>query len=394
MPDAPEIEYAARPADDPVARLNQKIGTGEITLKFEGSSGYLRSVLSALNIPAESQIQVFSKTGIQGFRTSPKNARRLFFNDTVVVGWVPGGLLEFAAQDPQQGMVFYLLQQTPQSSPNITRQNQCLSCHDSNAAGGVPGALLRSVVTASDGTAMTQFGEAVVDHRTPFKERWGGWYVTGEVGSNSHMGNRVATNPPKDIAGPARFASVSLPPGTEFPTPSSDVVALMVFEHQMHMMNLITRFGWDLRGAQWERERGAPPGTIAKALDDDVNELVDYMLFVDEAPIPKTIRGTSGFAELFSSIGPRDHSGRSLRDLDLRRRLLRYPCSYMIYSEAFDSLLPQGREMIYRRMWRVLSGQERAAKYSSLSYTDRKNIAAILIQTKKGLPEYFQVPTS
>ena len=113
---------------------------------------------------------------------------------------------------------------------------------------------------------------------------------------------------------------------------SSDAVALMVFAHQMHMMNLL-------------------------AHPDNVNELVDYLLFVDEAPLPGPVQGNSGFAEEFSAAGPRDRLGRSLRDFDLNKRLMRYPCSYMIYTDAFDALPVTTKEAIYRRMSRILSGR-------------------------------------
>jgi hypothetical protein len=391
--DDPAIEYAARAPDDPVARLKKKIDSGEINLKFEGDAGYLRSVLAELRVPVESQLEVFSKTGVQRLQTTPRNPRLLFYNDSTIVGWVPGGFIEFVAQDARQGMMFYTLSQTPQSKPNIQRQMQCLVCHDSNSAAGVPGALLRSVVTGTDGTGMPQFGESIVDHRTPFSKRWGGWYVTGKAGSVKHLGNEVAVNSPKDTTGPVRFVPVQMQPRTEFPNGSSDVVALMVFEHQMHMMNLLTRFGWDLRAVEWRQEHKDPISNAAEALTNDVNELVDYLLFVDEAPLPRGIRGSSGFTELFSSEGPRDSQGRSLRQLDLRRRLMRYPCSYMIYSEAFDSLPAQGREMMYRRMWDVLSGKQRGKGYARLSLKDRQNVAGILIETKPGVPTYFRVPS-
>jgi hypothetical protein len=109
---------------------------------------------------------------------------------------------------------------------------------------------------------------------------------------------------------------------------------------------------------------------------------VDYLLFVDEAPLDG-VTGTSGFAQSFSARGPRDSKGRSLRDLDLKRRLFKYPCSYMIYSPAFDQLPAAAKRAIYERMWAVLSGGERAPKYARLSPADRDQILEILGETKK-----------
>ena len=100
------------------------------------------------------------------------------------------------------------------------------------------------------------------------------------------------------------------------------------------MTNLITRVGWESRVAAYDHQIDLTAGPLR----DAVNELVDYLLFVDEEPLTAAIRGTSGFAEKFAAQGPADRRGRSLRQLDLERRLLRYPCSYMIYSAAFGAL--------------------------------------------------------
>jgi len=95
------------------------------------------------------------------------------------------------------------------------------------------------------------------------------------------------------------------------------------------------------------------------------------------------------FAASFAKTALRDSRGRSLRDLDLQRRLLRYPCSYMIYSEAFDALPADAKEAIYRRMWQVLSGAEKDKKYARLTAADRRAVIEILRETKRGLPGYF-----
>jgi hypothetical protein len=102
------------------------------------------------------------------------------------------------------------------------------------------------------------------------------------------------------------------------------------------------------------------------------------------------VKGGSGFAEAFTAKGPRDAQGRSLRDLDLRRRLFKYPCSYMIYTPAFDGLPAAAREAVYSRLWEVLSGREKQPRYKVLSLQDRQAIVSILRETKRDLPSYFQ----
>jgi hypothetical protein len=129
----------------------------------------------------------------------------------------------------------------------------------------------------------------------------------------------------------------------------------------MYMNNLITRAGWEIRAAQYDAEHNRPIDLLT-LLREKAVEFVDYVLFIDEAPFAGAIQSTarvsgkvfSGFAVKFATQGPHDRHGRSLRDLDLKRRLLRYPCSYMIYSQAFEALPVAAKDAIYERMWQVL----------------------------------------
>jgi len=386
--DHPAIRYSGTPPADAVAELNRRLQAGAKELHFDGPSGYLSSLLAALDIPIESQLAVYSKTSLQGVRINPRNPRVIFFNDSTAVAWVPGGFIEVATQDPRQGAVFYLLDQTPTPLPQLARDARCLSCHLSTVAAGVPGFLVRSIPTAADGTTMPWLGNATTDHRTALRERWGGWYVTSRRGPGPHLGNATIPNPDAREL-PAWSADRHLTtlndrvdPGP-YLTPYSDIVALLVFDHQARMMNLLTRIGWDARVLTQEGAPGAMESIAAEA-----SELVDYLLFIDEAPL-HGVEGTSGFAASFASRGPRDRQGRSLRELDLDGRLMRYPLSYMIYSDAFDALPADARDAIYRRLWEVLSGRERSSRYAHLSDADRRAIREILLDTKPGLPSYF-----
>lgn len=392
-PEDPAIEYASRPTNDAVVVLNRDIKAGKVRLRFDSKHSYLPSVLNALHVPIESQMAVFSKTSVQRERINPHNPRTLFFNDSVAIGWVRGGFIEVAAQDPRQGVIFYTLTQIPVETPQFTRNNDCLTCHNSNNAMGVPGMLVRSQFTAPNGTMMPWLGNYISDHRSPLEERWGGWYVTGKTGPMRHMGNAVVTDgtKPESIVTDQTLNLASLAGRFDtdaYLSPYSDIVALMVFEHQMHMMNLLTRIGWQ---ARYLVRNGNVLDLQANGLRASAEDLVDYMLFVDEVPLPNKIEGTSGFAEKFSAEGPNDSRGRSLRQFDLEHRLMRYPCSYMIYSDAFDALPSEAKDAIYQRMWLILSGSMTEAKYTRLSPADRQAVVEILRETKKGLPDYFQV---
>jgi hypothetical protein len=289
---------------------------------------------------------------------------------------VRNGFIEIAAHDADRGAVFYRMSPLP-GAPSLVRDNSCLGCHLSATTLGLPGFIARSVPSASDGTIMPWLGNFLVDHRTPIADRWGGWYVTGKTGTTGHLGNaplpdkRLVELRPAD-RGPALQTLDGRLESSLYLSPHSDVVALLVFEHQMHLMNLLSRIGADARVQATARVRAA------------AIEVVDYLLFLDEAPLTG-VSGTSGFAKVFSGRGPRDSRGRSLRDLDLQRRLMRYPCSYMIYSEVFDALPAPAKSAIYRRLRQVLEGRESSPKYKQLAAADRQAVLEILRETKKDL---------
>jgi hypothetical protein len=387
--DHPAIAYTTKVPSDPVSKLQGRIQRGEVRLEMDGESGYLRSILQALNVPIESQVAVFSKTSLQGGRIDPQNPRTIFFNDAVAVARPRNGFIELASTDPQQGVIFYSFGQF--GRPEFRRDKECLVCHVSPATLRIPGLAIGSVYPRADGEPILDAPTFITDHRSPLEERWGGWYVTGVTGSMEHLGNRVAANPSRpELLARAPTPKLESLRGivdlTGYLAPYSDIVALMVLEHQAHMTNLITRLGWEWRVAAYEH---GVTDAEARSLQKSVNELVDYLLFVDEAPLPNKIQGTSGFAEMFQALGPKDNKGRSLRDLDLVRRLMRYPCSYLIYSAAFDGMPPDAREAIYRRFWQVLSGQEASPRYTRLTINDRRAVLEILQATKKDLPRYF-----
>jgi hypothetical protein len=366
-----------------------------VNLPFEERTGYLKPLLNALNISVDSQVVVFSKTSLQSPQIHPRNPRAIYFNDAVVVGWVRGGFIEIAAQDPTQGAVFYRVLRATAGPPAMFRDNGCLQCHNSFATLGVPGFLAKSIPSAIDGNALPWLGNYLTDHRSPITERWAGWFVTGKAGSSRHLGNAPVANRNIDdvTVDDANLSLADL--RSRFDTdnylsPYSDIVALLVFNHQLRMMNLLTRIGWEARTLA---HQGRSEAAVVSALGDIAIEAVDYMLFVDEAPL-SGVSGTSGFSESFSKRGPHDSKGRSLRELDLKQRLFTYPCSYMIYSDVFEQLPSAAKRAIYTRLWDVLSGAERASKYARLSSTERDGIVEILRETKQDLPASFSLRPS
>ena len=282
------IQYATRPIDDPVTRLKKKISSGEVKLTFEDGFGYLRSVLKALDIPVESQVMVFTKTSFQAPRINPRMPRALYFNDRASVGFVRGGdVLEIASHDPKQGVIFYTIDQEP-NRPKIERNDTCLQCHHSGGTLGVPGLFVSSVYPDSSGMPLFQNGTFVVNQNRAFAERWGGWYVTGTHGKQTHRGNAVV----RDKNRPDQLDTEGTQNQTDlnrffdtgaYLSPHSDIVALMVLEHQTHMTNLITRVGFEARMAVHSSQ------VINKAL----GEPVDQAQRIDGAPYQQRVRRTT-----------------------------------------------------------------------------------------------------
>lgn len=401
----PPINYVKSTPDDAVARLQKRLQAGEVRLEFDRRFGYLPAVLEQLGVARSSQVLVFSKTSLQVKYISPRSPRAIYFSDDAYVGWVQGGHLELSAVDPRLGANFYLLEQLEVDRPRFRRQTyECLQCHGSMLTRDVPGHMVRSVATAPDGHQVVTGPSYLTDHHSPFRERWGGWYVTGEHGEDRHLGNLVVrrADDPRNLnlesGANASDLAKWIEPSAAL-TGHSDIVALMVLEHQANLHNRLTHASFLARGLLFEeeqanREAGRPLDTLSREtqlrLREEAETVVEHLLFVGEYPLRQPVTGKSGFAEDFARRGPRDGQGRSLREFDLRQRMFRYPCSYLLYSAAFDQLPEEIRREIYQRLWQVLTAETPLDKYAHLSAADRTAIREIVRDTKTDLPEYWK----
>jgi hypothetical protein len=352
----------------PIHSLELKLSANRGVLQFDWSHGYLRSILRELNIPISSQVLVFSKTSVQRDFIGPATPRAIYFNDDVYAGWVPGGdFVELSDTEPGYGAQFFIVPQRP-SSPQIQHPDNCLSCHDVLDTHGVPGFLMQSTVTDGRGTPVTRVAQYAGGHRTPLTFRWGGWYVTGTTSAgDAHRG----------------LADLSRVDLAKYLSPHSDVVALLVLEHQVRMHNLISQAHRHVADVL-----GVSPGSPRVSRDtlQAVGEpLLEYMLFRDEAPLNGPVSGTSTFASDYQARGPRDSRGRSLRDLDLKTRLLKYPCSPLIYSASFDALPRPLKNYLWERLRDILSGADQTPAYARMAKADRDAVLEILRETK---PEF------
>lgn len=405
--DAP-IFYRTAPLHDPVARLQEKLERGEAKIEYEAPHGFLRSVLQHLDIPVSSQTLVFSKTSFQFRRITPRTPRALYFNDDVYVGWVNGGKLEIISFDPVQGAIFYIAESGPNDRPRFQRAElDCTQCHVAAATKGVPGVLLRSVHTNPSGTQSGKGGSFLTGHESPLAERFGGWYVTGIHGAQRHMGNvtvrKDAEGDPLDREAGANVTDIAgRIEASQYLSTHSDIVAHLVHAHQTQMHNFITLVNYRTRIAlhsetQRNHATGSPDGQLSeetrKQFEEPAEQLVRYLLFANEAPLNDKVQGSSNYAREFAARGPRDSKGRSLRDFDLERRLFRHPCSYLIYSEAFDSIPEPAKSYISRRLYEVLSGADQSPAFARLPAGDRQEILEILRETKPSLAKNWPSKT-
>ena len=403
-----EKAYLGATPSDPVSRLQAEIAAGRVKLAYDPKHGYLPALLKALDIPIASQTLVFSKTSFQHQAISRRAPRALYFNDDVYVGMVQGSkMLEISAVDPDLGGVFYILNQDAGSKPKLARQTyDCLQCHNGGMTANVPGHVMRSVYPQADGTPDLTMGSRLTTDESPWKERWGGWYVTGKHGKMRHQGNEAV----RDGGG---FAYLDRDAGanvtdlsryfdtTAYPSPHSDIVALMVLTHQVNVHNLIARARWQTLSAlrseqEINKALGRPEDyrseTTDRVLASVCEPLLRALLFSRADALTDPVKGTSGFAGWFAARGPRDAKGRSLREFDLKTRLFRYPCSFLVYSEAFDRLPDPAKHYLYARLQAVLEGKDKHEDFAHLTADDRAAVLDILRETRPDFARWLASP--
>lgn len=380
--------YSDTAPTDALAVLQKRIEAGEIDVSKHYGMKSLQLVLGALNIPVESQVLVFSKTSLQNDRIGPATPRALYFSEDAYVGYVPSGHIEVIIHDAILGPVFYLISQGREDSLEIRRDtNRCLSCHATARTEDVPGMLIRSVYAQESGHPVLQWGTHDVHHETPVADRWGGWYVTGRS-AMPHLGNRVFANDSPLTPSSIPIRSVAgLVDTRPYPRPSSDIVALLVLEHQVKMHNLINAAGWNYRRSlhfmkQLNPDVAEGDGSAGGVADRGAEQIVDYLFFKDEADLGEGVEGDAGFQQQWINRFPKSKAGESLAEFRLYGRIFKNRCSYMVYSDAFRGMPLVLRKKVIARMKQVLRGEITGFEY--LKPSERGRIDGILSETLDG----------
>ncbi|MDR2214659.1 MAG: hypothetical protein LBE59_02325 [Nevskiaceae bacterium] len=389
----PHINYTDPARGNCIAQLREKLDDGQLRLARDAKHGYLPALLKALDIDVDSQVMVYSKTSLQFELVTPSTPRAIYFNDECYVAYVQGTpFLEFAALDAKRGVVFYTLDDRL-AAPRFDRQgNTCLACHDtfSMTGGGVPRVLASSAVTDAPMDSRPMGPAQEVTDRTPLSLRWGGWYVTGRQGKQQHLGNqpvRESTNTRalETLSPQNRRTLKDYYDTSKYLTPNSDLTALLVLEHQSTIQNQIMRVNYKLPSVLARLQmQGRDNRTAMAGL---VEPLVKALFFDGAAQLDDAIEGNTDFAKHFVERGPVDSQGRNLRAFDLKTRVFRWPLSYLVYSQAFDSLSEPAWNYAADRIVQVLRGEDTTGLSERISAEDRAAVIQILQQTHPRLAQ-------
>lgn len=397
----PPINYSKATAVDAASRLNETFRLKADEIRSWPARRRLRWLLEQLDIPVESQLLVFSKTSIQRKIISPENPRVLFFSDEAYVGWVPGGAMEMAVFDPTLGPTFYILDaQESGPAPLLARSGECLLCHKRHEH--TPGLRTRSVFPDANGEPLSGSGSANIEPSTPLADRWGGWYVTGVEGTLRHRGNVTGkTTEEFDIPGakisPALSTLKDFFDTHRYPLQTSDIVPMLMHDHQVHVHNVLATANQDARLAlyRWPAMRAIlglpantpPSGSCLVVFNSQAEKVLDALLCRDEAPFPaEGIKGNGIFEPAYARTRKPDSKNRSLRDLDLATRLFQFRCSPLIYSHSFATLPKELRDIILLKLAAGLQAAEPPASFKHLPKEERQAIFEIISATLPNLP--------
>ena len=383
--DLPPHNYHTAPLKDRFTRLKADLESGRIPLDRTGEKAFVLSLLKALDIPATSQMLVFSTTSLQLRLITPQNPRAIFFNEDLYLGYIPGGKIELISMDPELGAVFYLFDIPAGSRPVAPeRSERCVNCHTREDTGFVPGLVIKSVIPGPTGGSLKTFRGGQTGHGIPFAERFGGWYVTGDRGLAHEWANVIGRYSGDDIS------KTVIRPGqlfdfSKYPAATSDILPQLLHEHQAGFANRVLQAAYRTRTALHLDKGSLSPAHNAE-LAEQARIVTRYLLFADEVPLPAGgIEGDAAFKKDFLAKR-RVVQGGSLRDFDLRTRLFRYRCSYMIYSPEFQGLPAAMKQRIYLRLREALGTARPDPEYAQLPPAEKAAIHTILKATLPDLP--------
>ncbi len=382
--------YSATVPQDRFTRLKADLEAGRIKLDSRNERAFVESLLAALAVPKSSQLLVFSTTSLQLRLITPSSPRALYFSDDLYVGYVPRGRIEIISLDPKLGAIFHIfdIPRRDGEAIRVERSERCMNCHADEETQHVPGLIVKSVVPGPRGGSLDTLTRLPTGHGVPLDVRFGGWYLTGAETLGEHWGNTIGRFTPEGIA------RIPVTPGTTFdfadyPAATSDLLAHLVHEHQAGFVNRAVEAGYRARTYLFA-DGESLTAEHAQILDEQAALLTRYLLFADEAPLPKGgVAGDADFRADFLRARRPASNGASLRDFDLEHRLFGNRCSYMIYSPVFTGLPDPMKMRVYRNLSAALSVDAPDAEYAWMPAEEKRTIRTILKETLSDLPADF-----
>lgn len=384
--DAPAHQYHSRELNDPFTRLKADLETGKVPLDRSSEKSFVASLLHALDIPVSSQMLVFSTTSLQLSLITPSNPRALYFNEEMYLGYIPGGKIEIISTDPELGAIFYIFDIPRNDGPiSIERSRRCMNCHAGPETGQIPGLVIKSVVPGPRGGTLDAFRLHQIGHMVPLEERFGGWYLTRGGNFTNHWANFIGRLSPEGLS--RRY----IKPGEQFdfakyPFASSDLLPQLMHEHQAGFLNTVLEATYRARAAL-HLGSGTLDSAQRTELETQAAKIVHYLLFADEAALPAGgVEGDPRFLADFRR-NARQTSQGSLKDFDLKARLFRHRCSYMIYSGVFRGMPGPLKHAVFAGLKDALSIDNPNRQFAYLPPSEKVAIRSILRETLPELPE-------
>ncbi|HYF36836.1 MAG TPA: hypothetical protein VD994_16185 [Prosthecobacter sp.] len=388
----PPHRYLDHEPADRFSLLKKQLESGAVKLDTDSDKGFLASLLKALDIPVSSQLLVFSASSFQSGIINPRNPRALYFNEDTYVGYVPGGSVEIISMDPEMGGIFYIFERlSPGRLPTMGRSEKCFNCHAGNATRRVPGLIVESLLPmVTSGASLEAYRSDEQGHHIALEKRFGGWHLTGE----HHLKNTHANLMGRSLQGRG-FEKIPVEPGQLWDLdrhlrPTSDILPHLVHEHQIGFENRVFHAAYVMRQLLADG-RGNLPMSAKEEVDQLADELARYILFADEAKLPaQGVAGDPAFITEFQRNKKPAAGGVSLKDFDLRNRIFKFRCSYMLYTESWLKLPQALKERVYYKMAEGLREQNANPVYAHLAADEKRAIRTILKETLPGLPSWWR----
>jgi hypothetical protein len=369
---APHL-YWEKPQQDRFSKMIAQVAAGKAALDLSNNTAFLLSLLKALEIPVSSQLLVFSGSSLQKRLINSRNPRALYFNEDTFVGFVPGGRIEIASLDPELGLIFSIFDPLRGGAalPTVTRPEGCLNCHAEAHSYRLPGVSIESLAVDRDGSSLETYRRGEIGHMVPLADRFGGWHLTGGHGLASTRANFIGSLSPAGMARTenpvGKFADVS-----NYPVATSDILPHLIHEHLSGFLNRLIQLRYLERRMRMAAQTSEPDRAAMQRL---VDEFADYLLFKDEAALPSG--GVTGEPTYQAAFLER-YAGSGLGQFDLKSRIFRLRCSYLLGTEIWKSNSPGLQKAISSQLGKKLAPETA----SHLTKQEKAEIRNVLTKGK------------